>query len=96
MLPNYDTPQPLNVSGNSRLGFDMVDDEWNSQVVVNFPVTSVQRCISTNPKTLGLEHHQLTDTNTSRGAPDGVCLVHHWRMNSLYSKTPSLIETTPL
>jgi hypothetical protein len=45
---------------------------------VNLPVTDVPRCTSSNAKTLGLKHLQLSNVASCSGSPDGARIVHHW------------------
>jgi len=42
------------------------------------PVTCVRKCTSSNAKTLGLKHLQLSDMYASGGLPDGTRVFHHW------------------
>jgi len=51
--------------------------KWNSQILVNVPVTSVPRDNGSNTKTLGLKHLQFPDMGASGGRPDGARVVHH-------------------
>ena len=54
----------------------MVGKEWNSQVLVNLPVTDIPRCTSSSTKTLGLNNLQLPDMGMGGGPPDWAPVVH--------------------
>ena len=55
----------------------MFGKEWNSQLIVNFPVTNVPRGTGSNTKTLELKHLQFPDMGASGGRPDGARVVNH-------------------
>ena len=44
---------------------------------LDWPVTDVPRCTSSNAKTRGLNHLQFPDLRTGSGPPDWAPLVHH-------------------
>jgi hypothetical protein len=56
----------------------VVGEQWNSQILVNLPVTSVPSCTGSNAKTLGLKHLHLPDMAAGGGPPDGARVGHHW------------------
>ena len=70
------SPLQLNSSRTSQTS-DTVGEVEDSQVVVNFPVTSVPGCIDNNPRTLGLQHLQFLDIGASGEPPNGTRIVHH-------------------
>jgi hypothetical protein len=47
----------------------MVGENWNPQILVNFPVTDVPRSVSRSVKTLELTHLQLLDVGANNGPP---------------------------
>jgi hypothetical protein len=51
----------LPLSRNSQCS-DVVDEEWNPQILMNWPVTNIARSISHNVKTRGLQQLQLPDS----------------------------------
>jgi hypothetical protein len=55
----------------------MVGKVGDSQIIVNFPVTSVPRVIGSNVKTLGLKHLHFPYIGASCRHPDKTCVVHH-------------------
>ena len=44
---------------------------------MNLPVTEVPRCSSSNAKTLGLKHLQLSDVASRSRYPDGARIIHY-------------------
>ena len=56
--------------------------ESDSQILVNFLVTNVPRCIGCNSKTLALKHLQFPDMDASGGPPHKARIVLH-RMDEL-------------
>lgn len=57
---------------------DLVSKEWNSQIFMNLPVTTVPKCSGSNAKTTGLKHLQVPDMDTSSRTPVSTHVVHHW------------------
>jgi hypothetical protein len=55
----------------------VVDEKWNSKILINLPVTNISRCIRCNMKTHGLQHLQLPDMAMSRGPPDQAFIALH-------------------
>jgi hypothetical protein len=55
---------------------DVVDDEWNSQILVNLSITTVPGCVSRNAEALGKQNLQLPDVAAYSGPPDGTCIIH--------------------
>jgi hypothetical protein len=51
--------------------------KWNSQVLVNLPITDVPRCTISSAKTLGLNHLQLRDMGMGDRPSDWAPVVHH-------------------
>ena len=49
----------------------MVGKEWNSQILVNFPVTNVPRGTDSNTKTPEFKHLQFPDMGASGGLQMG-------------------------
>jgi hypothetical protein len=49
-------PHQLTSSRNSQGSSDVVGEKWNSEILVNLPVTHVPRGTSSNATTLGLKH----------------------------------------
>jgi hypothetical protein len=56
----------------------VISEEWNSQILMNLPVTSVPMCIGNNAKAPVLKHMQFPDTGASGRPPGGAHIVHHW------------------
>jgi hypothetical protein len=56
----------------------VVGEKWNSQILVNLPVTHVPRGTSNKAKTLELKHLKLSDVASCNGPPDGARVFHHW------------------
>ena len=54
-----------------------VEKIWDSQIIVNLPVTNVQGCVGSNAKTLGLQDLQFLDMGAGGGPPNGTRIVHH-------------------
>lgn len=54
----------------------MVGKEWNFQIVLNLPLTSVPTFTDSNAKTLALKHLEVPDVATSSGPLEGTCLAH--------------------
>lgn len=76
----------------------MVGKEWNSQILVYFPVTSVPSGTGSNTKTSGLKHLQFPDMGASGGRPDEARVDHH-RSNELLIQHNSCNDgetTTPV
>ena len=55
----------------------MVGKEWNSQILVYFPVTSMPSGTGSKTKTSGLKHLQFPDMGASGGRPDEARVVHN-------------------
>ena len=70
-------PNQLTLSRNSPLGFDVVGEEWNSQILVNCPLP-VYQGTPVAVKTLGLKCLQLPDMGARNGPADGARVVHQW------------------
>jgi hypothetical protein len=72
----------------------VVGKEWNSQILVNLPVTNVPRYTGSHAKTLGLKHRQLPDMGMSSGPPDGERAVDHWADELLIQHNSLVSERT--
>jgi len=55
----------------------VVEEEGDSQIVMNLPVTNVLGCTGSNAKALGLQLLQSLDMGASGGPPDRTRLVRH-------------------
>jgi hypothetical protein len=54
----------------------VVGEEWNPQILVNWPVTNLPRCVVSSAKALGLKHLQLSDMAADSESPDRACINH--------------------
>jgi hypothetical protein len=54
----------------------VVGEGWNTQILVNLPVTEVPRGTRNKAKTLGLKHLKPPDMSASCGSPDWARVVH--------------------
>ena len=70
----------------------MVAKEWKSQILVNYPVLTVPRCIVSNAKTLGLKHLQFPGLGASGEPPDGARVIHYQKDELLIQQDPFLME----
>ena len=89
----FSTPANFRVKSLSKRS-DVIK-EWNSQILMNLPVTSIPRCIGSNAKALVLKHMQFPDMGASGRPPDGACIVHHW-MDELLIQQDSVPDGTLL
>ena len=69
----------------------MVSEEWNSQILMNWPITIVPKRTGSNAKKLGLKQLQLPDMGASIRPPDGASLVHR-RKNDLHIQQSSVSD----
>jgi len=56
----------------------VVSEEWNSQILMNWPITIVPKRTGSNAKKLGLKQLQLPDMGTSGRYPVRAHIVHYW------------------
>jgi len=54
----------------------VVGEKWNTQILVNLPVTKVPRGARNKAKTLGLQHLQPPDVRADSGPPGGARIIH--------------------
>jgi len=75
----------------------MVGKEWNSEILINMPLTIVPKCTGGTANTLGLKHLYFPDMGVNGGPPDGAHLVHY-RTDELLTQQNSVYdgETTPV
>jgi hypothetical protein len=56
----------------------VVSKEWNSQILMNLPITIKPESTGSNAKTLGLKHLQFPDMGTSGRYPFWAHVIHNW------------------
>jgi len=100
LTKEFSTPANFRVKSLSKRP-DVISKEWNSQILVNLPVTSVPRYIGSNAKALVLKNMQFPDMGASGRPPDGARIVHHWidelliQQDSIPDGTLLLFRTGP-
>lgn len=75
---NNGSPITANNESNVSVRDLMWSKKWNAHILGNLLVTSVQRCIGSNAKTLGLKNLQFPGMGANGDTPNGARVAHHW------------------